>query len=256
MTDWDGSMDRAILEIFEAGTVTGKSGKQHRLHSSIDREECAFLYETIREDPSIRKTLEVGCAFGVSTLCICSATRDRENPFHLIIDPFENTTWDGVGVLNLQKAGIDTFDLIETESEFALPHLLKSEMGQIDLILIDGYHTFDHAMVDTFYATKLLRTGGYLVLDDVSYRSVRRVVDFLMKFPCYELHGSVRRELDKTMTENAARFLLSPIPRRIWSALLSRRNYRRVFEDHVVKMVALKKTSEDERDWRWHPDDF
>ena len=39
-------------------------------------------------------------------------------------------------------------------------------MKPFDFIFIDGWHTFDYTLVDMFYADRLLRIGGYLLIDD------------------------------------------------------------------------------------------
>jgi Methyltransferase domain len=68
-------------------------------------------------------TLEVGCAYGLSSLFICSALQERHGATHTIIDPYQNGY--GVGIRNLEDAGLRFFNLIENKSEFALPKLLE-----------------------------------------------------------------------------------------------------------------------------------
>lgn len=249
-------MRDAVLGIYESGTVVGRSGKTHTLHSAIDPEEGQFLFDILGNDPRIVKTLEIGCAYGLSSLHICMATNDRDLASHTIIDPNQNTTWDGVGVTNLEKAGIDFFNLIEERSEFALPRLLDGNEGQFDFVFIDGWHTFDHTLLDCFYATRLLRIGGVLAIDDASFPSVRRVVNFIKLYPCYEEVGSVSRMLNTSLKKRIARILLSPINRDTWATILAPHLHRRLFEDREVRMVALKKVKEDTRDELWHPDSF
>lgn len=249
-------MEQFVKKIYEEGSVVGMSGNVHRLHSGIDKEEGSFLFSTINNDPTIRKTLEVGCAYGLSSLRICSATRHRKGASHTIIDPFQNVHWDGAGIRNLEKMGIDFFNLIEIKSEFALPQLLEQHEAQLDFIFIDGWHTFDHTMLDCFYATRLLRIGGVLAIDDVSFPSVRRVVDYLKNYPCYEEHGSVGNAIPKTLKRIFARMLLSPVERKRWSRILSLNLYRRIFDDRDIRMIALKKVREDSRNWNWHVDTF
>jgi predicted O-methyltransferase YrrM len=100
-------MNQAIEKIYEAGLVVGRSGQVHKLDSAIERDEGQCLFATIQDDPTIRKTLEVGCAYGLSSLYICAATRNRVGALHTVIDPFQNTVWDGVGIKNLAEFGID-----------------------------------------------------------------------------------------------------------------------------------------------------
>ena len=249
-------MDEIIQRIYDRGTVIGRSGKTHKLRACIDPREAEFLWSIIRGDASIARTLEVGCAYGLSSLAICSALQGREGASHTIIDPFENTDWDGAGTLNLETAGLRFFELIETKSELALPELLYSFEGRFDLILIDGWHTFDHKLLDCFYATRLLRVGGYLAIDDVYFPAVRRAVDFLSNYPCYEVCGSVSYEIKRSWKKALIRGLMSPVQRETWSAMLSRQLHQRIFDDQYSTMLALRKGTEDRRNWDWHEDRF
>ena len=249
-------MQQIIKRIYDTGTVVGRSGKVHQLQAQIDPEEGNFIFSLIRDDPKIVKTLEVGCANGLSSLHICLATRDRAGASHTIVDPFQNSQWDGAGIRNLEEAGIDFFNLVEVKSEFALPRLLQEKEGQFDFIFIDGWHTFDHTLLDCFYATRLLKVGGVLVIDDVSFSSVKPVVDFLKNYPCYEEQGSVSGEPRKSWKRIAARCLLYPIHRKTWAKVLAPSLYRKIFDDRVTRAVALKKTQEDNRGWDWHTDAF
>ncbi|MDJ0708008.1 MAG: class I SAM-dependent methyltransferase, partial [Leptolyngbyaceae cyanobacterium MO_188.B28] len=184
-------MDEIIEKLYKTRQVIGKSGEVHKLRSEIDRNEGKFIYEIICNDSKILNTLEVGCAYGLSSLHICSALKGRPGASHTIIDPFQDKHWDGVGIKNLEEAGFNFFHFMEVKSEIALPSLLAEKEGQIDFIFVDGFHTFDHTLIDCFYATRLLRVGGYLVIDDLTFPSIERVVDFLKNYPCYEEHSSV-----------------------------------------------------------------
>jgi predicted O-methyltransferase YrrM len=245
-----------IRRIYERGTVTGSSGKVQPLHSAIDAREGAFLKRIVLSDPSVRKTLEVGCAFGLSSLHICLATVDRLGADHTIIDPEQNKSWDGVGIKNLESAGIDFFHLIEAKSEFALPQLLEEDEGEFDLVFIDGWHTFDHTLLDCFYATRLLRVGGYLVIDDLDWASVSRAVAFLRCYPCYQVFDEVADVSPPSWKQTVLRVILAPVPRRVLNRLLNPALYRRLFERRSARMIALKKISEDNRGWDWHDDRF
>jgi hypothetical protein len=115
----------------------------------------------------------------------------------LIIDPFQSTEWDGVGVLNLKNIGVNFFTLIEKGSEFALPILAENEVESIDLALIDGWHTFDQTLIDAFYLIRMLRVGGFLIIDDYEWPSVRKVVDYLETLPCLTRIEGAKRGVSK-----------------------------------------------------------
>ena len=245
-----------IQKIFDTETVVGQSGKTHQLHSAIDREKGEFLYNIIRKDSGVRRTLEVGCAYGLSSLYICSALDKRPDASHTIVDPFQKDHWDGVGVKNLDDAGVNFYDLVELRSEFALPELLQRRAGQFDFIFIDGHHTFDHTLLDCFYANRLLRVGGYLAIDDLKLLSVRRAVEFIKSYPCYRVHGMVARKRRLKKKNAIKRRLMAPVPQRVWSRVLSPERFRKIFVDRIERMIALQKIKEDVRGWDWHDDRF
>lgn len=247
-------MSRLIQDIYASRKVVGKSGRIHELNSHIGQEKGEFLYRLITDDPTIVKTLEVGCAFGLSSLWICQATRGRAGAHHTIIDPNQSTDWDSAGIRNLEEDGIDYAELIESGSEFALPHLLESGMGPYDFIFIDGWHTFDHTLLDCFYATRLLRVGGILALDDVDWPSVRRVVDFLLNYPCYEDIGRVVWPRPRGWKGRLVLTATAPFNPAALKKLVSPSLYRRIFDDARPRMIGLRKRSEDTRTWTWHSD--
>ena len=244
-------MHPIIDDIYETETVVGQSGKVHPLRGAIDRQEGEFLFNIVKQDATICRTLEVGCACGLSSLHICLALEGRQGASHTIIDPNQTQKWDGVGIKNLNEAGFDFYRLIERK-----PGLLEDDDGRFDFIFIDGWHTFDHTIVDCFYATRLLRVGGYLAIDDVSFPSVKRVVTFLKNYPCYVMHGTLGRVRAKTWKKADRRRIMSLIPPRKWALVLHPTRYRKIFNERVERMVALKKVREDDRNWDWHDDRF
>jgi predicted O-methyltransferase YrrM len=247
-------MNSIIQEIYQNKRVVDGNGTIHELQSSVDPAEGKFLFEMIRNDPGIKKTLEVGCAHGLSSLHICEALKDRIEVVHTIIDPFQNTHWRGIGVTNLKRNGVGFFQLIEERSEFALPRLCQQGEERFDFIFIDGFHTFDHTLVDCFFATRLLRTGGYLVVDDVSWQSVGRCMRYFANYPCYRVHGAITRHKPQTWKRQLAKTLRRVMPESVAGKIFSAKLIERVWHDTETMMIALKKVSKDERDWMWYAD--
>lgn len=230
-------VEEIIQRIYAAGSVTAHDGHVRNLDSSIDQREGAFLAGIIQADPSVTKTLEVGCALGLSSLHICAALRSRPGASHTIIDPFQTEHWHSLGVKHLEDAGVDFFKLLEVKSEFALPRLLEQAEGQFDFVFVDGWHTFDHTLLDCFYATRLLRVGGYLAIDDVTLPSVEQVVSFFQAYPCYKERGWIGHDA------------VEPSWKGKLAARLGLRNSAR---PRTVRMIALQKIAEDSRNWDWH----
>ncbi|MBJ7339799.1 class I SAM-dependent methyltransferase [Mycolicibacterium sp.] len=237
-----------IDQIYREHAVVDASGARHELQSEIDACEGRFLRELISARPDIVRTLEVGCAFGLSSLHITGATAGRVGAHHVIVDPNQSTVWSGIGVHNLRRAGTDAFELIEAPSELALPRLLDEGVEPFDLIFIDGWHTFDHTLVDMFYANRLIKMGGYIVVDDCGWPSVSKAISYFSRYPCLRVVGG---SPSKNVVHRAARFvgrLIRPIAQVAFPHWL----YDYVFA--MVKhqeMMAFEKVSEDGRRWDW-----
>ncbi len=245
-------MNALIDEIYRTRTVTAKDGRTFELHSEVDPREGALLHRIVADDSSVVRTLEVGAGFGLSALFICEALKGRPGAQHLMIDPLQQQLWGGAAVANLERAGFNFFRLFEQNSEIVLPKMLQDGEPPFDLIFIDGSHFFDQTMVDCFYATKLLRSGGYLVIDDIQMEPVRVVLDYLLKFPCYETFGAI--EWDKggrPALRALAKAALAPFPRGTLARYLSSSLLQRTFENRQIGMMALRKTGEDQRYMEW-----
>ena len=172
-------MNPVLAEMLAARAVVAPDGSTVPLDHNISPEEGAAIQRLIREIRP-RVTLEVGCAYGVSTLFICEALAEVGGERHIVIDPFQEQGWNGLGLFSAKRAGFG--DLIEFHNEpshLALPSLVKAQR-RVDFALIDGWHTFDYVMVDFFYVDLLLTVGGIAVLDDTSfYPAIRKVARYI-----------------------------------------------------------------------------
>ncbi|HUJ94105.1 MAG TPA: class I SAM-dependent methyltransferase [Terriglobales bacterium] len=223
-------MNSVLKEILETGQVS--DGKETLpLTSFMDAREGDLLSEVVRfVRPAT--SLEVGFAYGVSTMFVCDALAKIGKPArHIVIDPFQFSEWRGVGLRNIERAGYGKFvELREARSEIALPQLLE-ENTLLDMAVIDGWHTFDHALVDFFYVNKMLRVGGVAVLDDSSMPSIGKLVDHALTYGCYRIFG---------------------IPS--GPGLFARRlaYYARLKSSKWPSALALEKIAQDDRPWNWH----
>lgn len=253
-------MNKLIDSILTSNEVETPSGKKIQLHSAISRDEGTLLLDLVRKDPSIHETLEVGCAYGLSSLFIAEGLKTKPNGHHTIIDPFQNGCWEGVGIHNLRKSGFAAFDLIEDRSEFALPAMLKVGESRFDLVFIDGFHTFDHTLLDCFYATRLLRVGGYLVVDDASFPAIRRVIDYLLLYPCFAFERGVSEKCfpagrHPRLKRRLVKILIKFAPGKYRKKIFSRTLLGKL-DSEYQSMVALRKIATDDREWNWYDGDF
>jgi predicted O-methyltransferase YrrM len=235
-----------IDEIRRERTVTGADGKTYPLQKhAIDTAEGRFLSEFIAGRPDIIRALEIGCAYGLSSLHIASALAGRPGARHVIIDPFESTAWNGIGVTNLDRAGIDFYELREEPSEIALPELLN-ERAEFDLAFIDGWHTFDQTLIDMYYANRLVKVGGYIIIDDANWISVSKAISQFANYPCYEIVGGSSSRVIRVVN------LLWKIVKPFAEAFFPHWLYDYFYGlGKYPSMVALQKVAQDERNWKW-----
>lgn len=178
-------MNSVLAGILASGMVTRADGTSIPLHSATTRQEGEALQRLIRaRRPEV--TLEVGLAFGVSALFICEALAEVGGRTHVAIDPHQ-PQWDNLGLRHLEQAGFShLLEYHEMPSYRALP-LLEAAGRRIDFAFIDGWHTFDYAMIDFFYIDRLLTPGGLLVLDDAwSYPALRKLARYIAKHRRYQ----------------------------------------------------------------------
>lgn len=246
---------KALDEYYKKGFIEDETGYKINLNVAIDKKEGLFIYNLIK-DNSFKKTLEIGCASGVSSVFICSAL-NQYNSKHIIIDPNQSKEYHSIGINLLKKLGLNNFVFIEEKSEIALPNLL-TQGHRIDFALIDGWHTFDHTLIDFFYIDKLLNVNGIVVIDDVHLPAIKKIIRYISNYQNYQIIDSVKSK------QSISRYLLnfSKSTLNIFSNFLGKRIKSEFFDSSVYKndkslklyssMIALKKIGEDKREWNWY----
>jgi|SRR5580698_6258016 predicted O-methyltransferase YrrM len=158
-----------------------------------------------------KRTLEIGLANGGSAVVLCKYHAEaRANGRHTAIDPYQSAPpplgFASFGVKAVQDAGYgDLFRLIEQPNFLGLPQLIV-EKAKFDLVLIDGWHSFDYAFVDYFYVDLLLEVGGLMIFHDTGWPSVEKVCRFLEENKPYErLSPPTAVELDSLIARVSRR---------------------------------------------------
>lgn len=169
-----------LKEMLESKSAHTPAGEKLPLHSQVPLREAERLYQVVlRADPAV--VLEVGMAFGVSSLAILTALRDGSRNGRLVsVDPVQSTAWKGCGAAAVARAGFaDRHELVEDYDYRALPRLLESGL-KCDFAYIDGWHTFDYTLLDWWYVDRMLPVGGTVGFNDCGYPAVEKVVRFVL----------------------------------------------------------------------------
>jgi predicted O-methyltransferase YrrM len=251
-------MNQLISKILSTRKVVSDTGEVLSLNSSIDEDEANFINNLITKN-ELKKSIEIGCAMGISSLAICDAIKSNaKDSHHIIIDPFQSTDWRNIGISNLKSAGFTNYTHYEEKSELILPSLVKNGVF-VDFAFIDGWHTFDHTLLDFFYINKMLSVGGIIVIDDVQMTAINKVIRYIHKYPCYEFAGAVTcKQTYLRIILESFKSIIRPFPKIIGQRLAYEIFSSSLLEsDRMVgansSMIAFKKIKEDnERPWNWY----
>jgi len=237
-----------LEQVRRTGVVVTPDGTSRPIDSHVSLEEGLFLQRIIRDTrPAI--SLEIGIAFGISSMFICEALREVGSSTHIAIDPgpvyhhgTEVLDRCGLGLLNLERCGYrDMVEFHEAPSELVLPDLLKR--GQrIDFAFVDGWHTFDHCLLDFFYVNRLLNPGGVVVFHDTRMPSIRRVIRYVANYPAYRIYGAA---IPPRATFESRR-------RGIERVIAFGLHLGRSILPRQATTMAIQKLGSDDRTWTWY----
>jgi predicted O-methyltransferase YrrM len=188
--------------------AVGADGSNVALHSEISASFAEAIYKMVlREKPS--QCIEIGMAFGVSTLAILSALNELNSGTLISIDPFQSTHWHGAGLRAIEMAGFASRHILVEDFDYlALPELLR-EGRTFEFAYIDGHHTFDYVLLDCWYLDRMLLPNGVMAFNDCGYPAVNKVLRFLTTHRRYvEIDAGLPVQADpESLKECALRLL-------------------------------------------------
>ena len=169
-----------LREMVESHSAQDPAGVRHEVHSGIHVRCAEALYQAVlQRRPHL--TVEVGMAFGWSTLAILTALEEIGADGRLVsIDPYQKASWHNCGIAAVERAGLaPRHRLIERPDYLALPGMLQDK-AEVDFGYIDGNHTFDYVLLDFWYFDRLLRVGGVVGFNDCDWPAVHKVLKFVL----------------------------------------------------------------------------
>ena len=176
---------------------------------------------------------------------------------HIIIDPYQRREdgYKGIGLYNLSRAGFGgRIEFFEQLSHRVLPQL-EAQGRRIDFAFIDGWHTFDYAMIDFFYIDKMLNEGGIVAFDDADWGGVQKLCRYIAtnlpyRVRCMRRVNRPRPSLKRSLLSRALRLpgIGAPL-RRIVKPALAQTDLQLGLWGSCI---AFKKLSEDKRGPEFH----
>ncbi len=143
----------------------------------ISPEEGMWIHNLCRQlKPN--KTIEIGLAYGFSTIYILAALHENGAGSHTAVDPHQ-AAYHEIGMRQAEKLNMaEAFRLIPQMSVAALVDLHRKD-EHFEFIFIDGNHRFDDVLVDFMLSSDVCAIGGHIVLDDMWMPAVQKTVSFV-----------------------------------------------------------------------------
>jgi hypothetical protein len=158
----------------DAPAIHGPAGADALLTHGLLDEALGFIDRTVRDGD---RTLETGSGYSTILFALRGAHHTCITPSQAEIDRIS-------GYCEQQGISTERVDFRAQPSERVLPGL---ELGALDLVLVDGSHSFPQVFLDWFHTASALRVGGHLIVDDVHVWTGRVLRDFLVAEPEWEL---------------------------------------------------------------------
>jgi len=172
----------ALTELLSSNQLVGKSGKSFDNLGSRSTFNNLVVLRNLFLALKPARTLEIGLAFGASSLIFTESHRELNRPpqkQHIAIDPFQSDYWDACGLMVNERAGLGGYlELVERYSCFELPALAQKNL-KFGLVYVDGSHQFEDVFVDFYFINRLVEDGGIVAFDDSSDRQVAKVLRFI-----------------------------------------------------------------------------
>lgn len=168
--------------MYAGDSQLGADGERRAINPTvgISPAEGMWIYELCRRVKPLA-TLEIGLAYGFSTLYFLAALAENQRGRHTAIDPYQVKApgrWAGIGLAQGRRLGGERFRFIE-ERSFAALTRLADHSECFDIIFVDGRHFFEVVVTEFALSAELCSMGGYIILHDMWLPAIQRAVAFI-----------------------------------------------------------------------------
>ena len=137
--------------------------------TAFNREECEELFNLLLGLPTEAVVVEIGVEFGRSTSVIAEVAKEKKFRFTAIDNWCQKNGQEAEAHIRGQIKKHDwKFDLVNSNSF----DLAEDFDDKIDLLHIDGDHTYEGVRDDILAWVPKVRVGGYICFDDYGHDSL------------------------------------------------------------------------------------
>lgn len=246
-------MLNTVKQIFDAGEITiNDEGEKTTLHSHTSLEQCNFLQQMFSASKA-KNSLEVGFAYGISTMFILEMHRKAGSEFaaHIAIEP--DDYWGAAAMYNIKKEGLEDYlELKRDYSDKILPKLFYDH-HRIQFAYVDSTKQFDVLLQDFYFIDKMLDVNGIIVFDDCLFPGVGRVAKFIKSLPHYQVyagHDKAKLSFKRKSAKKIADTCIKLVPFK--KLFYPDKNFMTIEKRSLdYNCIAFKKIGNDERSWDW-----
>lgn len=187
-SDFGGAL-AVLREVLETQKISLPDGSSIQLTANISEWNSNALRQFVElSAPSI--VVEIGMAYGVSTLSILAGLQNAGVGQLISVDPYVGWPTGRIAALHLVERAhaLNIHRHLHLHSHEGLTELGRQGLVP-DFVYIDGNHNFEYVLTDFFLADKLMKPGGVIAFNDCGWKSVHAVIQFLKRNRRY-------RELD------------------------------------------------------------
>ncbi len=249
-------MSSLLDKIFSEHQVEDAGQNKYRLHSATSKNQCEFISKILKElKPEY--TLEIGLAYGISTIAILEVLGQNNQLFHhTVIDPYQ-VDWHNVGLHYIKKLGFDKQVTFHEKFSDEVLSMMASEGKRIQFVYIDSSKVFDVLLTDIHFLNKMLDINGIIVLDDCRYPGIRKLIRYMAVHPSFHIYRGLDKDhysLKRSISSQLYHFILNNFPYKNYKSS-STKNYKLKTDKELgvdYRCVSFIKVKEDDRSWDWY----
>jgi len=158
----------------------GHSGSAWRIHTHLTRHERLMLYRLGLNQPTGAVMVEIGSYLGASSCFLAAAALEIQGARLHCVD-----TWENEGMSEGSRDTWQDFQCNTREYQYVIKshrgrslNIARTFAQRIDLIFIDGDHSYEGCHGDIVNWLPLVKAGGCVILHDLRWaEGVQKVVN-------------------------------------------------------------------------------
>lgn len=144
----------------------GESASPESRNWMLSHDALRWIYRQVGPESA---TLETGCGYSTIAFALAGAKHTVISPEPVEHESIKRWCTD-------HDVPVDRLEFVAADSQSSIHSL---DQHPLDLVLIDGDHSFPAPFIDWYYTAERVKRGGLMVVDDTQIESGKILRDFL-----------------------------------------------------------------------------